>query len=285
MAYCDRCQRYFQTSRALDEHERHSGNHHICNDCGLDFSTWVGLKEHYVQSPRHSYCQPCNTLFPSDQSLKTHYHSQHHYCEKCNKLFVNDHGLSEHYRQLPNHSYCVECKRDFQNDNNLRAHMNSSTHKPKAFICPGARCGQGFVSRSALVLHLESGSCPSGATRAIVNERVRQYDTSNVITNPSRLLTGGDIQYSANTSAWNGCASECYLCHSTYSSLRALNQHLASPKHQQKIYFCPLDTCRVQFTTLSALLQHIESERCGVAKFKVVQNTLNGLMSSRMLTF
>ncbi|KAF9018080.1 hypothetical protein BDZ89DRAFT_1074210 [Hymenopellis radicata] len=256
MAYCDRCQRYFQTSRALDEHERHSGNHHICNDCGLDFSTL---------SPRHSYCQPCNTLFPSDQSLKTHYHSQHHYCEKCNKLFVNDRGLSEHYRQSPNHSYCVECKRDFQNDNNLRAHMNSSTHKPKAFICPGARCGQGFVSRSS------STSNP--------------YDTSNVITNPSRLLTGGDIQYSANTSAWNGCAYECYLCHSTYSSLRALNQHLASPKHQQKIYFCPLDTCRVQFTTLSALLQHIESERCGVAKFKVVQNTLNGLMSSRMLTF
>ncbi|KAJ7741718.1 hypothetical protein B0H16DRAFT_1890454 [Mycena metata] len=47
-----------------------------------------------------------------------------------------------------------------------------------------------------------------------------------------------------------------------------LNRHLASPRHQSKIY---------PFL--------IESERCGVSEFKVVQNTMDDLMGKmRRLT-
>ena len=41
---------------------------------------------------------------------------------------------------------------------------------------------------------------------------------------------------------------------------------------------CLLNVCRKLFVTLSGLCQHIESEQCGVAKFKVVQNTMDDLM-------
>ncbi|KAF7978038.1 hypothetical protein HWV62_1927 [Athelia sp. TMB] len=133
-----------------------------------------------------------------------------------------------------------------------------------------------------MILHLESGTCRSGATRQRINRAIRQLDTQNVITNPARLLTGGDadieVTYSATGASWNGNAYECFLCHATFARLPGLNQHLASPRHQEKIYVCPLSSCRVQFSGLSALCQHIESERCGVSRFRNVQNAMNRIV-------
>ncbi|KAJ7154356.1 hypothetical protein C8R43DRAFT_885111 [Mycena crocata] len=293
MEYCSRCQRFFNNYSALYQHERNSPHHNICDDCDVDFTSWTGLKEHYVQSRVHDYCQRCDEHFDNPSELEYHYQQEHHYCGKCRRFFQNELGLSEHYRQSDLHHYCAPCKRLFQSASNLQSHLNSSTHRPKEVICPGRGCGLGFVTRSALLLHLEAGTCSSGSNRQTVNRIVRQYDTNNVITNPARLLTGGDnqVNYMASAASWNGSAYECYLCHGGYlllpyyRSLAALNQHLASPRHQDKIYVCPLSTCRQSFTTLSALCQHIESERCGVSKFKVVQNTMNDLMGGmRRLT-
>ena len=161
-------------------------------------------------------------------------------------------------------------------------HLNSSVHRPKDVFCPFRGCDKTFVSRSALLLHLEEGSCRSGIDRTAINKYVRQYDTNNIITDPSRLLTSGtaseNTKYYASERSWNGYKYECYLCHGTYTSLSSLNQHLASPIHQNKIYICPASTCRARFTTLSALCQHIESEKCGVSKFKAVQHTMDSLL-------
>ncbi|KAJ7761198.1 hypothetical protein DFH07DRAFT_903318 [Mycena maculata] len=277
MAYCDRCERYFNGISALRQHEQNSPNHHICDDCDIDFASWRGLKEHYVQSRVHDYCQRCDSHFSDTRELESHYESDHYYCIKCRRFFQNALGLHEHYRH------------------NLNSHLNSSLHRPKDVLCPGKGCGLAFVSRSALVLHLESGKCTSGADRQTINRLVRQYDTTNIITNPARLLTGGagvrilvcdtQITYRAGPASWNGSEYECYLCHNGYRSLSALNQHLASPRHQEKTYVCPLNTCHTPFTTLSGLCQHIESERCGVSRFKVVQTTMDDLMGKmRRLT-
>lgn len=136
-----------------------------------------------------------------------------------------------------------------------------------------------FVSRAALVLHLESGKCESGMDRKTVNKYVRKYDTKNVITDPSRLITSGvDITYSANEYAWNGSAYECYLCHATFRKLDGLNQHLNSPKHAEKVYVCRGKKCGVHFNALSALFMHIESEKCGVSRFKNVQNAMDSVL-------
>jgi hypothetical protein len=106
---------------------------------------------------------------------------------------------------------------------------------------------------------------------------VRQFDTNNNITKPSRLLQGAnEVTYAASERAWNGVAYECYLCHAGHRTLAALNQHLGSPRHQEKVYVCPLNVCRVRFSTLSGLCQHIESGRCGVARF--VRNTMDDLI-------
>ncbi|KAF5385017.1 hypothetical protein D9615_001023 [Tricholomella constricta] len=174
---------------------------------------------------------------------------------------------------------------------NLQAHLNSSVHSPRDVPCRGKGCTLTFVSPSAMLLHLESGTCCSGITRGLINDKIRQLDRNNIITDPSRMIAGpsgarDEVTYYATGASWNGRGFECYLCHGTYSSLRALNQHLASPRHQDKIYVCPLSTCRVRFTALSALCQHIESERCGVSKFRAVKNTMDSIVGQMgRLTF
>ncbi|KAF8979930.1 zinc finger protein, partial [Cyathus striatus] len=77
--------------------------------------------------------------------------------------------------------------------------------------------------------------------------------------------------------SWNGYAYECYLCHDIFHSLPGLNAHLESPKHDTKMYICPGPTCHIRYSTLSRLIQHINSERCGVSKFKLVQELLERL--------
>ncbi|EGN93768.1 hypothetical protein SERLA73DRAFT_126614 [Serpula lacrymans var. lacrymans S7.3] len=251
MAFCDYCDRYFSNAHALSQHLRYSDNHNFpCWSCGVEFSTRTGLKEHYVQSRNHAYCQYCDEHFEDREDLIDHNHDNHSYCPSCNKVFKNDFGLHEHNRQV--HHYCVSCKRLFVSASNLQAHMNSSTHRPRDVVCPFRGCAQAFVSKSALVLHLESGKCQSGVDRRTVDRYVP---------------------------AWNGAFFECYLCHTEFRSLDALNQHLASPFHREKVYRCPLTSCRVQFVTLSALCQHVESEKCGVARFKSVQNTMDNMFS------
>jgi len=170
------------------------------------------------------------------------------------------------------------CDRHFQNDNNLRQRLNSSTHRPRNTHCP-AGCGSSFISKSALVHHLESGDCSSGNA---VNRVVRQLDTNHVITDPSRLITGGtsvddEATYYATAFSWNGSAYECYPCHKDNSSLTSLNQHLASPTHR-KSYICPGPNCETHFVGLGALCQHTESQSCGVLRFRAVQATMNSLL-------
>ncbi|KAJ7933296.1 hypothetical protein B0H13DRAFT_1592478 [Mycena leptocephala] len=233
MPDCNRCCRSFNSYSALMQHEQNSPNHHICNDCAKDFTSWQAPKQHFVQSSMHEYCQHCDTHFDDSEELEDHYQTDRHYCAKCRGFFQNALGLHEHYRQSTLHHCCVPCKRLFLSASNLTNHLNSSLRRPKDVPCPGKGCGLAFVSRSALILHLESGTCKSGADRQTINRYVRQYDTKNVITDPARLLTGGgtsEIQYTATERAWNGSAYECYLCHAGYRTLAALNQHLASPR-------------------------------------------------------
>lgn len=190
------------------------------------------------------------------------------------------------------HHYCEPCDRVFASQSNLESHYGSSIHQPKDFRCPGAGCNEGFVSQSALFQHWEAGRCPSGMTRAKLNENVIRMDRNNLVTNPARLI-GGPSSLSTSTTtmwaterSWNGHAYECFLCHKDFNALTHLNQHLASPKHQNKIYRCPnLERCGVEFTAISSLTQHVERDKCGVQRFKAVKDAMDSLSTGlRLLT-
>lgn len=182
------------------------------------------------------------------------------------------------------HVYCTDCRRSFQNQNNLRSHLSSKLHQPNTVLCPGYGCSRSFTSPARLVLHFESGTCPSGMTRDELNRLVVRADRNNFITNPARLL-GGPSGYEPPPSAkiwatgrsWNGEAYECFLCNATFRTLAGLNQHLQSPRHEERIYRCPKSDCRIQFVALSALCQHVEGGSCGVRMFREVRNTMDSL--------
>ncbi len=170
---------------------------------------------------------------------------------------------------------------------NLDHHLASSIHQPRSFVCPGRNCKGAFVSVSALILHGESGTCPSGITRKTINDYVVRLDRSNVITNPNRLITSGGGRLSApeptrtyaTPQSWNGRAYKCFLCHKECSTLKGLNFHLASPVHEAKIYRCPNATCRAEFSALSGLSQHVEGGYCGVQRFKQVKDIMASIQS------
>lgn len=46
--------------------------------------------------------------------------------------------------------------------------------------------------------------------------------------------------------------------------------------HEQNMYRCPGPRCGREFRLLSGLVQHVESESCGVMRFKNVQSAARG---------
>ncbi|KAH9486131.1 hypothetical protein JR316_0000195 [Psilocybe cubensis] len=112
------------------------------------------------------------------------------------------------------------------------------------------------------MLHLENGACKSGINRAKVDRFVRENDRHNLITDPSRMICGPSgshtetVIHIATELSWNEYrqAWECCLCYATFRSLKALNQHLASPRHQEKMYICREPSCNTRFTALSGFV-------------------------------
>ncbi|KAH8092230.1 hypothetical protein BXZ70DRAFT_977205 [Cristinia sonorae] len=274
MAYCDRCERYFVNDRALWQHEENSNNHWMCYKCERDFTSHSALTQHFANSSLHHYCRTCSRDFDDYDSLLAHFQKAHHYCTSCYQFFSSKESLVQH--KSAKHWYCTPCDRIFLSESNLDNHLRSSTHQPKRFKCPG--CTNSYISSAALILHCESGTCRSGVTRQAVDRLVISLDRNNVITNPNRLIKGPDGSYRspasvtqwATLSSWNGRAYECVLCHKEFSTLNALNAHLQSPAHADKIYRCPngWNGCGTQFRTLSGLVQHVEGATCGVKRFR-----------------
>jgi len=91
--------------------------------------------------------------------------------------------------------------------------------------------------------------------------------------------------YAASEQAWNGMAYECYICHRTFLSLDALNKHLASPAHDDDEFICP--KCQRKYKLVSGLVQHIESEVCGLAAFQQIDDQARAFTDqfARMLGF
>ncbi|EMT69390.1 hypothetical protein FOC4_g10001345, partial [Fusarium odoratissimum] len=137
-------------------------------------------------------------------------------------------------------------------------------------------------SANGLMYHLERGSCPkaAGLNRDTLYKLVRSKDPGGAITN-NLIGWHGSSHYEANHLAnyqhfqvW-----ECYLCHRLFGSLNGLNQHLNSPVYQEKSYHCPKRDCRKEFTTLTAIINHLDGEACGCTRFGNAQQGIRSMIS------
>lgn len=149
-------------------------------------------------------------------------------------------------------------------------------------------CKRTFVAPSSVAMHLESGC--HGITRQQVTAAVHNLNIVPTISVDRSLEEPNAVPpvilvYSATELAFNGFAYECYLCHHTFATLGSLNSHFNSAAHDDDEFKCPNVNCGSEFTLISGLIQHIESERCGLAKFTEVRDqfaSLTDVLSRRL---
>ncbi|KAH6632475.1 hypothetical protein F5144DRAFT_252547 [Chaetomium tenue] len=138
--YCTRCQRLFASRNAKQQHIANSNSHHLCMRC------------------------PDQPDFDSQSELDGHAETIHNGCTVCDCWFDSPGQLTQH--DIDEHNLCTTCQTYFDSPSNLRNHLQ--THAERTVGCPG--CTRKFVSRSAMVLHLEAGTCDSGADSDRVTE-------------------------------------------------------------------------------------------------------------------
>ncbi|KAI1101629.1 hypothetical protein F4804DRAFT_315435 [Jackrogersella minutella] len=261
-----------------------------CGTCWTEFQSLEGRQQHldeWCHSIPQYECDVCTAYFQSRSAVVNHMEAKNHWffeCDLCGKSYPTEEERKKH--EIEDHHYCSPCRHRFISYNNVKMHLNSGIHRGHNIQCPF--CKRHYVSATGLLHHLENGACPMAPSldRNGVYEIVRRKDPSGIISN-NLLGWNSAPRYLATALAWNGIAYECYLCHHKFEKLESLNQHLASPKHQQKLYHCPKGlTCGREFTTLAALMNHLESESCRYTRFENVQkNAKNILSSDRLISF
>lgn len=194
-----------------------------------------------------------------------HYTEVHEHCNLCMRFFADEDALHSHRATRHGAAYCPECRWIFTSPANLEAHRRSEVHQPKDTPCimQSLGCAQTFVSRSAMLGHLEMGVCPSGATRVLLSAAAVAADAdTHLLTVPRRSLTNRTIEvtddmYDARARRW------VCTCRRTFRAAAHLQKHLASPAHDARLFRCP--QCARETATLSGTVQHIESAQCGAA--------------------
>ena len=161
-------------------------------------------------------------------------------------------------------------------------------------------------------MHLESGSC-GDMTKTSVDSAVAAVDMMGVVTT---LRSGGGRIVDSCSSSESGAEEQeeeesgmltplsadggvvlpeywlcCPLCprdRGPFINERALQQHLCSPVHAEKIYHCPVKlgggNPELSFKTLSGLLQHLEAGVCKGGK-KTLQKAVGWLEALRGIGF
>ncbi|KAL4867879.1 hypothetical protein BDV12DRAFT_186299 [Aspergillus spectabilis] len=176
--------------------------------------------------------------------------------------------------------FCGQCYRGFSSQAALEQHQKSLVHRPLSNLeCIDSRCQKGFKSPSALLHHLESGTCLSGMDRGKLNGIIYVHDNDHMITDqtqPSQnyalddtLSTCSDYSTesrviytpSSTISISSLCLAQtespevhisdlemvnfggipCNDCSRTFKSLQSLRQHRQSAAHTSARFTCPIN--------------------------------------------
>jgi len=102
---------------------------------------------------------------------------------------------------------CGLCSKSFKTTQAMQMHKASRVHKPLCapLHCIGSNgCRKQFDSPSSMILHLESGSCPSRLTRRKLNAIITQQDPKHLITSPAALESTESIGGSCVSTEYGG---------------------------------------------------------------------------------
>ncbi|KAH7053253.1 hypothetical protein B0J12DRAFT_571509, partial [Macrophomina phaseolina] len=119
-------------------------------------------------------------------------------------------------------------------------------------------CNTGCATASGLFRHSERNSCSRAPNlnRETILCMIRDHDPHGIITNKQvEWDKENKSQLLGNRACVNSFNWKCSMCHSMFNTIKALNSHLNSPIHKQKVYHCPNSKrkCRRQLVNLAGL--------------------------------
>lgn len=286
--YCSECDRLFVNPEALGQHLQssiHATQFHCC-DCERDFVDEQALNQHLTTNIHNTHTEA------KTPSLRLY----DWVCEDCDRPFRNEKGLEQHrvsviHKPLSNFKCFGDkrCKKRFTSPSAWLHHLESGGCRSK--ITRGSLNAAVLTSDSS---HLITGGsnqediCLKGAdvsgetstTGSVILTPLTSDESPFWPASPgsqSGMLTQGSTssQRSPN-SVIPVTRLLCPLCPSgrkPFKSTKALSDHLSSPAHSPKVFHCPLSLAEYTgegnisqlmkyFSTLSGLLQHLESGAC-----------------------
>jgi DNA-directed RNA polymerase subunit RPC12/RpoP len=288
---CETCDREFGSQQAATQHMNaldHWAPRYECDTCDREFFTQRSADQHMDDTGHREpefECETCNRRFYTQQSANQHMDALDHYrrydCQHCSKTFQSENALKMVSSSCTPRRLSIPSPKSPETLLTIVKHLNSSTHRGKNVACPF--CKVAWTSASGLSHHLESGSCPraQNINHRTIHQAISRRDPSGLVTNKLLTYPDSNIQNIATNATWNGSWYECYLCHREFGTLQALNQHLNSAAHSEKLYHCPNRSCDGQFVRLASLFNHLESESCKFIRFERVQQHVHTIMTGR----
>ncbi|KAH6668489.1 hypothetical protein B0J14DRAFT_443958, partial [Halenospora varia] len=112
-------------------------------------------------------------------------------CCDCDRMFKTSQGLQNHFTNHKAHQPRVNVPQVGQTGSQklVVGERKATTISPRTknnisrpIICPAsARCKKRFAKPSAMICHLESGSCVSGSTRDKLKTMITVHDLNGLI--------------------------------------------------------------------------------------------------------
>ena len=210
---CNTCQKSFPGLCALEDHQRAKA-HCYCQICTIFFTSESKAVTHFETFHASQFrCCDCERDFPNEDALEQHLANKVHRripCQVCEQDFgskpaLDRHIVKEHHASVnPKREFwpqnihgCYICQRRFLTKVSLDQHLTSLKHHPLSDLgcVTSDKCKRRFLSPSALLHHLESGTCRSGVDRDIINNLVQDNDVERIISsgpnNSHNLLPDG----------------------------------------------------------------------------------------------
>ncbi|KAF5618838.1 hypothetical protein F25303_12946 [Fusarium sp. NRRL 25303] len=206
-----------------------------CYLCHKLHMTLTGLKRH-LESPRHQqslyHCvkRSCGKEFKTLAALINHLESESWF--SCS-YYHGSHYANYHQQFSGSH---------IPTQWNPMRQRSQHYYGVPGVACPF--CSARYSSASGVVYHLEQGACPNvPLNRGTQRQEARRRDPNGAIYN-TVLVWRQTVYYQATADVYNTHYGqyECYFCGALFRQLSSLNQHLASPRHQQELYYWPIGT-------------------------------------------
>jgi hypothetical protein len=295
---CGECHRPFASTSALNDHTRDLGHstEFRCCDCNRSFKNIDALKQH-LRDATHRPSKSSHDVSAKSAKVK---------CPKCPQEFISHHALQQHITSPRHRPFsnikCIasSCSKRFTTPSGLLHHLesgrcSSGMNRIRLNELASTQDTDRLITRETaaeVLIEADSQLLSGNSEISSDSEQLEIMTPSSGGVFLSHLSTPGILTPNSGRTpmdSWINLSlraeTSCPFCPSTrppFCDETALQQHLQSAAHSDRMFFCPLsfldlsekggDTKAKAFKTLSGLTQHLESGACkgGLSTFRKV---------------